>query len=419
MVRRAMATGAGLSVLPLDSIRHESKSLSDLARTVEGRGFLRKRGVYFDPNEFLERLEAPECPELADLLGTDRRANLVYTGQQIYADYPWSVISKLLTLNRLGEGPGIATCVLWSDIDRCGADEASTGFLWPPAKKVSARFVTKRAPGNDAETRFCLLDRQRRREVAYRLEAWIASSTQPAVDRRRLLRARERFRPVRDMLLDESLTTLRDLNGVLSGYFLEVQLGLKPRGRYVSEVLEFGAVKQAVGVVVNGLDAFVAAYNEGLVELLQQGVDPQLRPRGRAELPLFYSTEPPDGRRLRLYHEMDGTGMQFAVARTDSGDVHRFMLGGDRLTVDTFASTGRWSPDVSLVLFLDGLVSGVVAGRSSALYGIVLNRVRETLFGRTGVPVLVPDPMLCPTDYGFEQDSLFYSYLYNDARAAG
>lgn len=401
-------------MLASDTVPRKGRSLSDLAGTVEGRRFLRARGIFFDPDEFLDRLEAPESPELAVLFGADRHAKPVYAAQQIYADYRWSVVGKLLTLNRLGGGRGVLPCVLWSDIDRCGSDAASTGFLWPSGAGLSARFLAKRAREKDAETRFVELDRTRLRDVADRLEGWLPSLA--PLDRRTRRRAQERFWPIRDMLLDARLTTLRDLNGSLTAHFLETCLGLAPRSRHISEILKLGAIRRAVEVVVNKLEAFVAAYNEAVTELLERDVDPQLRPRQRAELPLFYSTPPPHSRRLRLWHEVDGGG-HYATARTDR-KVHRFALGAGRLSIDALAGSGRWSPDVSLVLFLDSVVSGVVAGRSSALYGLVLNRVRERLFGRRAVPVLVPDPALDSAEYGFEHDSLFHSYLFADDRAA-
>jgi hypothetical protein len=393
------------------------RSLGDLAATDAGRRFLRERGVFFDPAEFLDRLEAPESPALAELFGGDRDAKPVYAAQQIYADYRWSVIAKLLTLSGLGEARCVLPCVLWSDIDRCGSDGPSTGFLWPAGAGLNARFVTKRDPEREAETRFAALDRRRLREVADRLHSWLPSLP-PGIDRRRRRGAQERFGPVRDILLDEHLVTLRDLNGALTAYLLQAGLGLSLRSRYVSEVLELAPFRRAVEVVISRLDAFAAAYNQGVAELLARDVDPQLRPRGPAELPLFYSTPPPGSRRLRLHHETDGQGSHYATA-AEGAEVHRLALGRGRLSIDALAASGRWSPDVSLVLFLDGLVSGVVAGRSSALYGLVLNRVRERLYGRRGVPILVPDPALDPAAHGFEEDGLFYSYLFGNGPVAG
>src|ERR687891_95790 len=76
--------------------------------------------------------------------------------------------------------------------------------------------------------------------------------------------------------------------------------------------------------------------------------------------------------------------------RCACGAFYRFHLGSRSLSVGEVAATGRWSTDVTLPIYLNDLASGIVAGRSSAMYGMVLNEVLEKVLGRRPVPMLLP-----------------------------
>jgi hypothetical protein len=54
-------------------------------------------------------------------------------------------------------------------------------------------------------------------------------------------------------------------------------------------------------------------------------------------------------------------------------------------------------------------VSGYVAGKSSALYGLVLNRVLEKALGKRPIPIYVPSNL--GKNCGEQVDSLVYSYF--------
>ena len=93
---------------------------------------------------------------------------------------------------------------------------------------------------------------------------------------------------------------------------------------------------------------------------------------------------------MRLRRETQGAD-QFAAARCRCGEAYRFHLGSGRLSIDAIADAADWSPDVSLTLFLNELVSGYVAGASSgAYYGLVMAEVLRKVFGRRRVPILLP-----------------------------
>jgi hypothetical protein len=90
---------------------------------------------------------------------------------------------------------------------------------------------------------------------------------------------------------------------------------------------------------------------------------------------------------------------------------YRFHLGQDRLSMAEIVPTQRWSPDVTLPLLMKGYVSGLVAGRSSALYGLVLNEVLTRVWGERPVPMLVPERCKARADAPEQVDSLLYTYL--------
>jgi hypothetical protein len=93
---------------------------------------------------------------------------------------------------------------------------------------------------------------------------------------------------------------------------------------------------------------------------------------------------------LRLRRETQGAD-QFAAARCRCGEAYRFHLGSERLSIDAITDAADWSPDVSLTLFLNDLVSGYVAGASSgAYYGLVMAQVLRQVFGKRRVPILLP-----------------------------
>jgi hypothetical protein len=62
-------------------------------------------------------------------------------------------------------------------------------------------------------------------------------------------------------------------------------------------------------------------------------------------------------------------------------------------------------------LLVDGYVSGMVGGRSSALYGLVLNRVAATVLGTSPAPMLVPADLPEPMPHPDQGNSSLFAYL--------
>jgi hypothetical protein len=114
---------------------------------------------------------------------------------------------------------------------------------------------------------------------------------------------------------------------------------------------------------------------------------------------------------LRLVHSKEGND-HYAIADCGCGERYRFHLGGNTLSIAEIAQTKRWSSDVCLSLFLNDLVSGLVAGKSSALYGLVLNAVLETVLDKQPVPMLVPLSLAAGTTAPDQVDSLIYRYIH-------
>jgi len=79
--------------------------------------------------------------------------------------------------------------------------------------------------------------------------------------------------------------------------------------------------------------------------------------------------------------------------------------------MDELATTKRWSPDVCLPIFLNDVVSGWVAGRSSALYSMVFHDVLRKVLNKAPVPILVPQSLSRRESTPDLFDSLIYSYL--------
>jgi hypothetical protein len=93
------------------------------------------------------------------------------------------------------------------------------------------------------------------------------------------------------------------------------------------------------------------------------------------------------------------------------GARRRFHLGGRELSLGELEATGRWSPDVTLPVYLNDLAGGVVVGRSSALYGLVLDDVLERVLGRSPIPMLVPEDLAAVLAEEPAVDSVLYDYL--------
>jgi hypothetical protein len=377
------------------------RTLTELLTTPEGVDFLAARGAYTTPERFQAQLRPPAAGALRTALGVDAPL-LVCTFQQIYLDYHWSVLHKILALRALaGEptpAPALHSFFLWMDTDRTGSDRLHTSPAWPPS---IARIAPRKA-SEDRELRYVPLERAQVERMLEQLVTQLAH----APDRRR---TGPRYRALREACLQVDRPTLAEFNYHLTEFLLHNTLGYVPPSRRLADLLAQGLLIEQIDHFLNRLPQIVAVFNAAIKALIAQDIDPQVVPIGDDYLPLNYSC-PVDNRRLRLRHEIEN-GDHFAVARCHCGADYRFYLGRRTLALADLAQTGRWSPTVCLPMFLTPLVSGLVVGRSSALYGLVFNEVLRRALDWTPLPMYVPAGLGGPAGAA-TPDSLLYHYFY-------
>ncbi len=372
------------------------RTLTDLLATPAGVDFLAARGAYTTPDAFRAHLRPPAAGDLRAALGADAPL-LVCTFQQIYLDYHWSVLHKILALRDLAQDPAIHSFFLWMDTDRTGSDRLHTTVAWPE----SVGRVATRPQSEDRELRYVALDRGQVERVLQQVQTQLAN----APDRRR---TGPKFAALRRAALAAEGPTLADFNQHLTTFLLDAALGYVPPAARLARLLDGGLLVAQVDYVLNRLPQVVAVFNAAHAALVAQDIDPQVPPLADDYLPLNVSC-PADNRRLRLRHEV-AQGDHFAAARCHCGADYRFYLGHDTLSVADLGATGRWSPTVCLPIFLTPLVSGLVVGRSSALYGLAFNEVLRQALDWTPLPMYVPAGLGGPA--AGTPDSLLYHYFY-------
>jgi hypothetical protein len=377
------------------------QSLADLMSSPAGLSFLESAGVLVSGQQFKEQLGAPVKAYLAGLLDAEGTC-LVCSGQQVYVDYQASVLSKLQVLRDLGRDPTIFPFFLWVDTDRSGSDNLASKFAWPAPSKKGA--ITILPPGTrDVELRFAGLDAAQLSSAIDKLETHLRQSGEKRPG------AKERYLRLRAFFTDPSAATLSEFNLRLSEFLLAQVLDFTPRSLLLSELLAAPEVWEHVDGALNDLAGVVRVFNEARQSLVGRDIDPQVGPLDEHYLPLFYSCDT-DATRLRLYHQID-RGDHFAAADCKCGRSYRFYLGNGRLSVAEVARSGRWSLDVCFPIFLNDFVSGYVAGKSSALYLIVLNQVLRQVLAKTPVPILVPESLGHGAPRPAGADSLLYHYF--------
>lgn len=378
--------------------------LVDALRSSRARDELREHGVMTEFADFEPRLRPPARRGLAEAAGVPMgpTTRLVYAGQQIYTDYRHSVMAKLHALAELSREGRAKALLVWSDTDRSGSDKAMTTIRWPVDDGVRSVSLASRAT-RSMEPRFIELDPDLVEEGWRRLGSWLAQSVSEPRSRRRAL---ARHGALGDAL--SGATTLAAANQVLTQAMLRDALGMSVPSLLVSTLIERGLLTRSVERLINRIEDFIVAFNAGIERLRSLGFTAHLRPRPTDYLPLYYSCpERPD--RVPLVHVREGAE-SFAVGVCAVHDSHRFSLGRGERTLAELHATGRWSPDVTLPIHLNDLVSGVIAGRSSALYGIVLGWAQREVLGTQPCPVLVPTA-LADEPAGGPGDSVLFTYL--------
>jgi hypothetical protein len=380
------------------------QALANLLSSSDGLRFLESKGVFVDPKQFKDQLNAPAKPDLAEYFGIEGR-KLVCSGQQIYVDYQHSVLSKIEVLQEMERYEDLFPFFLWVDTDRSGSDNLMTKFAWPDASKKGA--ITILPPGSrEVESRFVRIDSAQLSSAIDKLETSLRQSNVKKKG------AKDKYLRLRSFFVNGHARTLSAFNLQLTDFLLTQVLGFTPRSIMLSDQLDSPFILEAVDLFLNHVEEIVRVFNGARQSLADAGIDPQVRALEEDYLPLFYSCKA-DGRRLRLHHITEGND-HFAASVCKCGQVYRFYLGKDRLSMAEIARTERWSPDVCFPIFFNDLVSGYVAGKSSTIYLIILNEVLRTVLGERPVPILVPESLKQNGTNETPIDSLIYRYFAED-----
>lgn len=382
------------------------RTLLDLLPDPAGRAYLASRGMHCDVETFLEQLQAPESPDLNTLLGLDPATRLVHIGQQVCTDYHPTTLTKFEVVADLAGRDLVATAVLWHDADRADSEKYGLRIVLPSGSKTVGIPLAARSEGA-AEPRFIDVSPSAVTGALAHLERWAAGRNQDRPKAERSA-AKERLDRLAAAIDGGASRSLGAFNAQLAGFLLREGLGLQVRSTFLSTMIAEGLLTASIDGYLNALDDVIAVFNEAVADLVAHDIDPQVKPLPPDHLPLHYSC-PTTGRRLRLTHVRDGD-QHLATAPCSCDVAHTFALGSSRLSLDEVAATGRWSPDVSLPLHHNHLASGWVVGRSTALYGLVLNEVARRVFSDRPIPGLVPPSLTAGTEQSGEH-SLLVDYL--------
>jgi hypothetical protein len=387
-----------------------AKGLDDLLATRRGRDFLLSNGIHTEPAAFRAALSAPADQTLARACRAGDGL-LVHMHQQIYLDHRPSVLGKVRVLDALGRRPDagqerIHAACLWIDTDRAASDKLACRYYWPFQGVLRAMKITP--PGSERlETRFASVDPALTDAAYQRIAGYIRQESDASEQHL------ARLSSLRPHMIRAEPALLHHYGLQLTRTLFRAHLGMEGTHLVVSDLLAQGLLTSAAEDVLAVLPGFIAAYNARIAVLARQGIAAAVRPIPPDYLPLHFS-DPDDGSRLRLHHEII-RGDHFASATGRSGRTHRFFLGTARLRLDTLTATGRWSPDVILPMLVNALFSGWVAGKSSALYALVFNKVLAEVLGKKPVPVLVPEPPAFAAADAAQASSLLHAYVTGSA----
>lgn len=381
------------------------QTLADLMNSSQGQQWLSSKGVFTSPQEFRENLKAPAQSDLAITLGVNGK-KLIFSGQQLYIDYRQSVLSKILSLQEFEDDPDLAPFFLWVDTDRSGSDNLITKFAWPPQSKKGPIRITPSGMKN-IESRFVQLEAVQLKSAIDKLETYLRHSNVAKKS------AKTKLQDFRVFFDRENAKKLSDFNYQTTYFLLDNYLGYNPDSVILSEAINRGLITEEVNHMVNHLDEVIQVFNESIQSMQDLGINPQVDFRHKDYFPLFYSCDV-DDQRLRLHHIVEA-GEHAAVGTCKCGEKYRFDLGQTTLSIEEIARTQRWSPDVLMPAFFNDYVSGYVAGKSSALYLLIMNDVLQRVLGKIPVPILVPESLgQQPTVAPDQADSLIYSYFNSE-----
>ena len=371
------------------------KGLRELIDSPEGRLLLAEAGIFTDPHAFL----AAAAPAATPLPGAEPAILPIYVHQQPCVDYRRSVAVKLRALDavRRVRPDAIDAVFVLIDTDRAASSKAATRIAWEDAQGRRHRLKLT-PPGSDAlEFRHLLVDPRQLDRIADRLRAWLR---QMPGDRAKAIARLDALRP---LLVPADAMPMSRYAATIGSFLLDARLDVRLRTMMVSDLADDGALAPSLATILDGLDEFRAVFNARVAALHAAGIETAVAEVAEDYLPLFYSC-PIDGTRLRLRKRRIG-GDLHAVAESPAGRRYAFPLGDRGTNLEVLYAAGRWSPDVTLPILLNDRFSGMVAGRSSALYSLVLTATMRAALAMRPIPILVPAALAadCPGPDGLLQ----------------
>lgn len=335
--------------------------LAGLLSCGRGRDLLAAHAVHTDAGSFMAAV-------------TPRRP--VFLHQQPCPDFAPSVIAKFEVLQRLRAHADEAPCFIAIDTDRAASSRLATRIAWRSGE--STWHVTLTPPGTRRmEFRHIATEPKMLEKAAEQIRAWARQSGSRGWE--------HRFADVLPMLSPPQGQAYSTYAISLSDFLLHRTLGAAPRVLTVSGLQDHPAVREAVTHLLMARRPFITAFNRKIAAFRAEGIATAVSPLPEDYLPLFFSC-PADGERLRLRLVAERGEV---VAESRAGRRYRFPADPSSLAERLFA-TGRASLDVMLPVFLTPLFGGMVAGKSSALYCMVMRAAMEEALGTRLMPLLVP-----------------------------
>jgi hypothetical protein len=381
------------------------RSLAALASSPAGCEWLAERGVYTEQEGFNTALRVPALAGAAELIGLQPDRQIVYVGQQVAADFARATVAKFVAAQALVDTGESDYAVIWHDMDRGDSDRFMMRIVLQLGSATMSAWLADRKLGY-RETRFIPADHARLDDVFQK-----ARSTAVGVPKATRPKVLERIDILRAALEADRPATTADAARIIGARLLGEQVGVDLPWTYVSSLVSARLLNDVLLEVLAAHSEVVRTFNEAVEAVHAAGLDPQVHELDRSWLPLWWNC-PDSGRRLRLTRETAGVDVYARAAECACGRLHRFHLGGARPTLDELEAAGRWSPDVLLPVLVDRRFSGYVAGKSSALYGIVMRTVLQDALGHQPTPCFLPTELTSGAVAPTAPDSILHAYLF-------
>ncbi len=356
------------------------QTLAALLSDPRGADLLAGHGVFSAPEPFLAALRPAMGPKGAS------GSLPVYLHQQPAPDFGAGVVAKIAALIDLSQRSGgrVMPHLVAIDTDRAASSRGATRLVLDDDGPRPQVFPLTPPGSKYLEFRHIRTDPAQLAGVVGRLAAHLARHGTPA--------QQARLQCIAPHIAPEEAgkgagVDYGRLAAGIGAFLIGAQFGTVPEISFSSALQDHPVARRALVGVLGGLDGFVAAVNDQIAAHHALGLGTAIGPLPPDYLPLFYSC-PVTGERMRLHRRREG-GVVMAEALSRHGRSYRFSLGrGDE--IDALAATGRWSVDVMLPVLLADMFSGLVVGRSSALYGMVMQAGLRKAFGTSICPMLVP-----------------------------